>query len=113
MIGACQIFAKLRSQFAHKRSVRCPHSQPHGALADQMNSNQTPIVCGHCKTINYRSNELTCKRCGHYFTFKSQPVELKKGIGSEAFVTVAVASGVATVFGTTAAVLTFVLASAI
>jgi hypothetical protein len=75
---------------------------------------KTPIVCAHCKTINYRTTELTCKRCGAYFSFKSQPLELKKSkFDGDAVVAVAVASGTAAVFGTTAAILTYVLASVI
>jgi hypothetical protein len=73
---------------------------------------KTPIVCGSCRTINYRTTELTCKRCGSYFPMKSTaPIEPKRGVSRDSLVQLAVLGGTATVCGTTAAALTVVIAS--
>jgi uncharacterized paraquat-inducible protein A len=73
--------------------------------------NNTPVVCGHCRTINYRKTQLTCKRCGQYFSFKREPLNLRKKFGRDTLVTAAVMSGVAVVCGTAAATFTFLLVS--
>jgi uncharacterized paraquat-inducible protein A len=73
----------------------------------------TPIVCAHCRTINYRETELTCKRCGQYFSFKRPAFNLKKRLGSETLVNAVVMSGVAIVCGTAAAAFTFMIASTV
>ena len=71
-----------------------------------------PIVCGSCRTINYRTTELTCKRCGSYFPMKkTAPIAKKLGVSRDALVQIAVLGGTATVCGTTAAALTLMLAS--
>lgn len=73
-----------------------------------------PIVCGACRTINYRTTELTCKRCGDYFPMLvTAPIERKRGVSRDSLVQWAVVGGTATVCGTTAAVITLLIATVV
>jgi hypothetical protein len=76
-----------------------------------MNMSKTAIVCGICNTINYRSNELTCKKCNAYFPTRTENFAHKKLIDKELIVTAAVGTVIASAVGTTAAALTFAIAS--
>jgi len=83
--------------------------QPHKALA--MNMSKTPIVCGICNTINYRASELTCKKCNAYFPTRMLDLPQKKLFDKDLFITAAVGTVIASIVGTTAAAVTFAIAS--
>jgi uncharacterized paraquat-inducible protein A len=74
---------------------------------------KTAIVCGSCNAINYRANEITCKKCGDYFPTPARTEIKKQLVNSDLLITLAVGTLVASLIGVATAVFTFVIASVI
>jgi uncharacterized paraquat-inducible protein A len=70
---------KCQASFANASHIPAKiQSFPDSDRAQAMNTlAKTAIVCGSCNAINYRANEITCKKCGDYFPTPAR-TEIKK-----------------------------------